>query len=540
MSSTDRPETPELPLPPGLNEEELAAVLDAVGDAITVQRPDGTLAWANAAAAELLGCNSVQELLEAPLSSLMDRYEMLDEHGQPFPVERLPGRLALAGQKPAELTMRWRSRGSEQDRWSLVQAAPVLGPDGRVRFAVNVFRDDTERQRALRSLQRSEERLAFLASASQTLLGAALDQLALAERLSEICVPSLGDMCAVWELSPDGRARLIAERFAGGSRSGQGLDQMPGVVRSALRGTSTVADGENAAFGHSSVTVPIPGRTGPVGALLIARDAGRASFSAGDLKLVQELGRRAGAAIENALLYAERSRAADVLARSLVPAELPEVPGLELSAFVRAAASGVGGDFYDVVSMADGRSLLVIADVCGKGPEAAALTAMARYTLRTLAPYYASPGELLRAVNEALVDQLPDGRFCSLACGALGPSPSGIRVTVAVAGHPRPAIVRRSGTIEGCGHTGLPLGIFYRLELEEQDVMLEPGDSFLLVTDGCVGEGSAWESVLHEALTAQAPASAAEMAALVEKVAHRVQPDHPDDIAALVARVAEA
>jgi serine phosphatase RsbU (regulator of sigma subunit) len=271
----------------------------------------------------------------------------------------------------------------------------------------------------------------------------------------------------------------------------------------------------------------------------VGRDGPRIPLTAGDLELLEQLCRRAGVAIENAMLYEERSRAAAVLSRSLVPSELPEVPGLDIYAFVRAAASGVGGDFYDIVSLADGRSLLVIADVCGKGPEAAALTAMARYTLRTLSRHYASPAELLRAVNEALVDQLPDGRFCSLACGAFGPSPSGIRVTVAVAGHPKPLILRKSGALESCGETGFPLGVFYRLDLEEKDVLLEPGDCFLLVTDGCVGEGGAWQSVLDQALESSFPRSAQELAGLVERVALGVQPDHPDDIAALVARFPE-
>lgn len=523
--------------PRSLSKRDLVSTLNAVSDAITVQAPDGRLVWANSAAAALLGYDSPDELLDAPLSSLMERFELMDEMGHPYPLEQLPGRLALAGQEVPEALMRWRAHGSDQVRWSLVRATPVFGEDGRVRFAVNRFRDDTARQVAIRSLQRSEGRLAFLAAASQTLLGAALDQLELAERLTDICVPAVADMCAVWELNTDGRARRIADRIAGKGESPRALDDLPDAVRSAFKGMSKVADGDDAAYGASSVTVPIPGRRGPVGALLVARFASRSGFSGTDLRLLQELGRRAGAAIENAILYAERSEAAEVLSKSLVPSELPEVPGLDLFAFVRAAASGVGGDFYDVVSLADGRSLLVIADVCGKGPEAAALTAMARYTLRTLAGYHASPAELLGAVNEALVDQLPDGRFCSLACGALGPSPSGIRVTVAVAGHPKPMIVRESGAIESCGETGLPLGIFYRLELEERDVILEAGDSFLLVTDGCVGEGGAWESVLHTALSSSPTGSAAEMAALVEKIALSVQPEHPDDVAALVARV---
>lgn len=521
-----------------LSREDLAAALDAVSDPITVQQADGRLVWANAAAARQLGYDTPEELVAAPTDELMGRFTLFDERGEPFPVERLPGRLALTGVETPEILVRWRTEGSEDERWSLVRAAPVFDEQGRVRFAVNLFRDDTVRQHALRALQRSESRLAFMASASRALLRASLDPAEIAERLTELCVPALGDRCAIWQPDLDGRLRRIAARTTGASGGYPEPEEPPHLVSQALAGQAGLSAGTEEQ-GASVMAAPIPGRTGPLGAILVAREGPRPPLSPDDLELLEQLCRRAGVAMENALLYEERSRAAAVLSRSLVPAELPEVPGLDLYAFVRAAASGVGGDFYDVVSLGDGRSLLVIADVCGKGPEAAALTAMARYTLRTLSRHYASPAELLKAVNEALVDQLPDGKFCSLACGALGPSPSGIRVTVAVAGHPKPLILRQSGSLESCGETGFPLGVFYRLELEERDVLLEPGDSFLLVTDGCVGEGGAWQSVLNQALESSFPRSAKELAGLVERVALGVQPDHPDDIAALVARFPE-
>lgn len=521
-----------------LSPQDLAAALNAVSDAITVQGPDGALLWANAAAARQLGYESPSELVAAPLDELMERFVLLDNDDKPFPPELLPGRLALAGRQAPEALVRWKVHGSEGIRWSLVRATPVFDDDGSVRFAVNVFRDDTERQLAMQSLRLSEERLAFLAAATRALLGAPLDPEQVAERLTEVCVPSLGDLCAVWELEPSGRVTRMADRVAGASQSSLDLEEVPDCVLAALEGASILTGPDERGLDSlTQAAVPIPGIASPLGAIMVARYAPRPPMSQDDLELLEEVGKRAAAKIDNARLYSERSRAAAVLSRSLVPAELPEVPGLDLHAFVRPAASGVGGDFYDVVSLADGRSLLLIADVSGKGPEAAALTAMARYTLTTLARFHASPAELLSAVNETLVDQLPDGRFCSLACGAFGPSPRGIRVTVAVAGHPKPIILRGSGRVETAGHTGFPLGIFYRLELQEQDVVLEPGDALLLVTDGCVGEGGAWESELHDALTSAAGGSAEELAAVVEKVALGVQPDHPDDIAALVAKL---
>jgi PAS domain-containing protein len=516
---------------------DLAATLNAISDAITVQGPDGALLWANEAAARQLGYNSPRDLVAAPLDQLMQRFVMMDAEGNPFPPAGLPGRLALAGLEAPETLVLWKTSGSDTARWSTVRATPVFDESGAVRFAVNIFRDVTEHQLALQSLKRSEERLAFLASATRALLGAPLDSRGIAERLTEVCVPSIGDRCAVWEIEPNGRVSKLADRFSDSSHGRLDLDEAPDCVLSALEGASVLTGPDERGLDFpTQAAVPISGHTGVLGAILVARHAPRPPMTQDDLKLLEEVGKRATAKVENAQLYAERSRAAEVLSRSLVPAELQEVPGLDIHAFVRPAASGVGGDFYDIVSLADGRSLLVIADVSGKGPEAAALTAMARYTLITLARYHASPAGLLDAVNETLVDQLPDGRFCSLACGAFGPSPEGIRVTVAVAGHPKPILLRKSGVVETCGITGLPLGIFYRLDLQEQDVVLEPGDAFLLVTDGCVGEGGVWASELHSALASAAGGSAMELAEVVEKVALGVQPDHPDDIAALVAQ----
>lgn len=517
-----------------LSPNDLTATLNALSDAITVQGPDGSLLWANEAAARQLGYESPRDLIAAPLNELMQRFILLDANGEPFPPANLPGRLALAGRQPPETIVQWKSQTSDTPRWSSVRATPVFDETGAVRFAVNVFREDTDRQLAMESLKRSEERLAFLASATRALLGAPLDSREIAERLSGICVPRMGDSCTVWDLGPDGQVRRLSG--SGGSPDAN-PHEAPGCVLSALKGISILTGPDGRGLDYpTQAAVPIPGHGETLGAIVVTRRAPRPPMTRDDLELLEEVGKRAAAKIESARLYAERSHAAEVLSRTLVPAELPEVPGLDVHAFVRPAASGVGGDFYEIVSLADGRSLLVIADVSGKGPEAAALTAMARYTLTTLARYHASPRELLGAVNETLVDQLPEGRFCSLACGAFGPSPKGIRVTVAVSGHPKPILLRSSGRVETAGHTGLPLGIFYRLDLREQDVVLEPGDSFLLVTDGCVGEGAAWESELHTALESAAGGSAEELAAVVEKVALGVQPDHPDDIAALVAR----
>ena len=133
-----------------------------------------------------------------------------DGDGRPLVVARLPGRAALAGEEPPEMLVRSRLLGSRRDRFSLVKARPVLDHNGEVAFAVNVFRDVTERQEAMEALRASESRLAFLASASRRLLNTALEPRQVLEEVAAMAVPELADWCSVREFSEDGRVERIA------------------------------------------------------------------------------------------------------------------------------------------------------------------------------------------------------------------------------------------------------------------------------------------------------------------------------------------
>jgi PAS domain S-box-containing protein len=127
--------------------EQAESILRHVADAITVQAPDGRLLYANDAAVRALGFDSQDELLNAPLAELMSRYDMLSPDGTPFPVERLPGRLALGGVESEQL-VRYRVHESGEERWALVRGTPVHDGDGSVAYAINIFRDVTDAQRA--------------------------------------------------------------------------------------------------------------------------------------------------------------------------------------------------------------------------------------------------------------------------------------------------------------------------------------------------------------------------------------------------------
>ncbi len=179
-------------------------------------------------------------------------------------------------------------------------------------------------------------------------------------------------------------------------------------------------------------------------------------------------------------------RIAQTLQESLMPPALPAAAGLELAARYRAQGEGhdVGGDFYDVFPEGDGW-LLVIGDVCGKGPEAAAVTAEARWTIRALSDPSTSPAGLLRIVNRSLVGRpRSDLTFLTAAVARVTADGTGARVSCARAGHPVPLVVRASGAVEQVDGRGGLLGVFEEVRFDDAEVHLGSGDALVLFTDG--------------------------------------------------------
>jgi sigma-B regulation protein RsbU (phosphoserine phosphatase) len=196
---------------------------------------------------------------------------------------------------------------------------------------------------------------------------------------------------------------------------------------------------------------------------------------------------------EEARECAERDKAAiqafaSTLQRTLLPPALPVVPGLELAChYTTASPRDVGGDFYDVFPLDSKRWAFFLGDVCGKGPEAAAVTSLTRYTLRAAALMDPDPETVLTALNKALLlDPAIGTRFCTAVFGILEPHhKQGFTVTVATGGHPPAYHLRGQGTVEEVHPKGgMLIGALAEARFASQTIHLAPGEGLLLYTDG--------------------------------------------------------
>jgi PAS domain S-box-containing protein len=484
--------------------DQLGAILDGVADGVTAQDPSGKMVYANEAALQLLGFPSVKAIQAVPIRYVLSRFDIFDEDGEPFALDRLPGRQALMGEEPEDALVRFRRRDTGEERWSIIKATPIRDPGGRVVLAINIYEDVTEhieRERSQRVLARIGEVLTTSLSYERTL-----------QSVADLCVPEIADLVAV-DLVDGGQIRRVAVASEDGEEAREVLQMrrrypldpeattgVPAVIRSGA--AELHPDIEPSSFAQhaaspnqaelierlrlrSAMFVPMSARGRTFGAItLCVRDR---SFDEADLYLAEEIAARCAIAVDNARLFRERTRIARTLQESLLPPLLPELPGVDVGARFHAAGQGyeVGGDFYDVFEIGGGSFGVAIGDVCGKGPDAAAVTALARYTLRTAAARLRSPAAILHWVGEAMLDQgATGGHYCTIACALVDLARSPARLTVSCGGHPLPALRRADGTVEAVGVPGTLLGLLPDPELQDHTTELRPGDTLVLYTDG--------------------------------------------------------
>ncbi|MEA2352562.1 MAG: hypothetical protein QOJ14_976 [Thermoleophilaceae bacterium] len=434
------------------------------------------------------------------------------------------------------------------------------------RFALAI-----DNARLFNESREARARAEFLVRAGEILSGS-MDYEETLKNVAAIAVPELADWCGVSLLEEDGSIRQVAaahvdpekvrlawelqERYPTDPDNPAGA---PNVIRTGATEVIPEITDEMIDEGvpdpeyrqiikdlglRATIVAPLRAHGRVFGAVtFVAAESGK-RFEDADVRLVEEVARRAGAAVDNARLYTERARIAHTLQTELLPSDLPEIPFVDVAVRYRAAGelNEVGGDFYDIFpSAVEGEWMVVIGDVSGKGAEAAAVTALARYTLHAAALESSDPSELLRKLNAALLAQRRGRDFCTACVARVTPSDEVTRICFAIAGHPPPVVLRADGRTELPGEAGTLLGIFDDPEIYDCEVDLEQGDTILLYTDGVIEAGRPvallGEEGLAEALSAARPATAAEAVDLAESVAIEAQ-DGPvrDDIALVAIR----
>jgi serine phosphatase RsbU (regulator of sigma subunit) len=409
---------------------------------------------------------------------------------------------------------------------------------------------------------------AMLAEA-MTMLDKTLDEQSLAEELAKLPVPHMAGLTVVELLADDDSIGAVAvesadpqlakkvRRSRRSRRLSLGADHPTAeVVRTGeLKIYENMTDGAmreialdakhlelvRDARPRSGLIVPLTAAGRAIGTLMLISFESDNRFGEEEIAFADELARRAAAGIINARLHDEQARMASALQQALLPRALPEVKGLEIAARFRPVGMGtdVGGDFYDLFRIGESRWGAVIGDVCGKGPEAAALTSLMRDTIRVSALRGDAPTEALEVLNAAILEASTDGRFCtaSYALFDLGSKP---RVTVSNGGHPPPLLLRKGGKVESVGDSGTLLGIYDDPTLVDTAITLKKGDLLMLYTDGLydVRPSSRGKSKpLEDVLAGCKGMSAEDAAAAIEKaVIDTEKGSQQDDQALLVLR----
>jgi serine phosphatase RsbU (regulator of sigma subunit) len=396
-----------------------------------------------------------------------------------------------------------------------------------------------DRARAREANLRARGRLGAVAAASRA-LAQTLDLDATIATVMRLTTEHLGAHASLVRFDRDGIVVEAGEPAIDLSKGG-GRGVLESVDRARERGAGFIlaprSDASEGAGGVLILPMEIAGRTS--GAVIV----GDPMIDVADeeaMAFAAEVARRMARALENARLYRDRDVVASTLQGAFLPPTLPDVPGLEIEAlFVPAERGRIGGDFFDVFPTKDGRWMAVVGDVCGKGIQAAALTAMARHTLRAVADV-GPPSRALAALNDAMLRDDLDGRFCTVAVALVEPAPAGAAtLTVSSGGHPLPQLLANDGTTRRVGEHGTLLGLVEHVRLHDAAVTLEPGEALVLFTDGLIPkrEASAEQPgrLLH-GLRGRTWGSAREIREHIERYVDDLGSERYDDIAVLVLR----
>ena len=472
-------------------------------------------------------------------------------------------------------------------RWLQGRGQVVVGDDGEVAGTIGCVVDVTERVQAEQERDRlvietraaaaaerlHRRRLEFLARINDE-LRFSVDRADLMRRVTQAAVPRLGDWCSIHVTDEDADApfvevahvdpemvafaRDLQERFPYDPEAEIGV---PAVIRNGQTEFHPHIDDhliEEADIPlearqilrslalQSAIVVPLRKRERVLGAMQFVTTVGSRPYDLDDVTLAEAVAVRIASSLENLRLGEQQRRIAATLQQTLLPRVLPEIPGFEVAVRYWAAGEGtdVGGDFYDVFALDDGRWGVAIGDVCGTGPTAASVTGLARHTIRAAAWHDDGPAEVLARLNRALLASELD-TFVTALHGELDPAAH--RLRLAVAGHPLPVLVQTDGTGARVGRLvgrpGTLLGSYDDPRIHEVEVDVPVGSVLVLYTDGVTDVAPPFG--LDEAALVDLVSEAAAPGRCADEVADRIDAaiagirrieSRADDIALLVVR----
>jgi serine phosphatase RsbU (regulator of sigma subunit)/PAS domain-containing protein/anti-sigma regulatory factor (Ser/Thr protein kinase) len=480
-------------------QRQLDALVGALEDAVTVVDGDGRILMANAATARLLEAGGVDELLGRSLPELLEEFALYDPDGRPIDAGDLPQAHADGQQQPPPLLVRRVDRATGEQRWLLSKQS--VFHDEQVDMTMFVTEDVT-------AVRRAELGQRVLVEAGR-LLSSTDDVEATLQEVAALTIPDLADWCSVELPGPGGRVRLVALAHQDPAKIALAHRLLarrplhvddPGPSTSVMRTGAPLriddagplvreaaVDDEHLALLETlgiAAVVSVPLRSGDevLGALTLAASQAYRRFDDEDQAVAEALARRIADALRNARLLRDRAEIAHVLSAGLRPDPSPVLPGCEVEAVYRPAGDDVqaGGDFYDVIDAPAG-SIVVMGDVVGKGAPAAALSAVARVTLRTAGRLTGDPRAALDELNHVL-RRRGSMSLCTVVAIALPTELPGT-AEVLLAGHPPPLLLH-DGVAQPLGEAGPILGAVEVGEWRPVTVELAPEDVVVLYTDG--------------------------------------------------------
>jgi serine phosphatase RsbU (regulator of sigma subunit) len=464
----------------------------------------------------------------------------------------------------------------------------TVDTDGNVTGTIGCTRDITDQVLAEHERERltedavaaaeeeriNRERLELLTSMNDA-LSASLTRHDLMLNVTKAAVPRLGDWCSIYVLAQPAStvpeietahvdpamveyARELQRRFpydpdaptgiARVIRTGQ-TEFYPAIDDALIDALDAPAEAREIVREltlRSAIAVPLVKRGRTMGAMQFVMTSSRRQYTHDDVRLTEAVAARIAASLDNLRLADEQRQIAATLQASLLPSALPAIPGVDVAVRYWANGEGVdvGGDFYDVFNVDDSTWSIVIGDVCGTGPAAAAVTGLARHTIAAAAWHGDDHETVLRNLNRTMLAR-ETGSFCTAVYGTVTQKVAGsATLTFASGGHPLPVIASVHGEARTAGNPGSLIGVFDELDVHATTEVLRPGEFVVLYTDGATDVRAPYELSASQfaAMVGRAAAGAPSAEAVADRLHEQLSAILPieqrdDDIALLVLRV---